>query len=128
MSAKNYHIKRAIEQGAGSRAFIWNDADCLTRVGEAMPAVFDFDADGTNYRVEILYIQGRLKNLNRTIEASEPTADSKYVLQVGVENPTSFLLRMDSLSNKSRTHTTGSAWLLENKESRIVGVEVVLPQ
>ena len=128
MTAKNYHIKREIEHGAGSRAYIWGDADCLNRVGEAMPAVFDFDRDGTNYRVEILYIQGRLKTLNRTIEVQEPTADSKFILQVGVENPTSFVLRMDSLEKKSRSHSTGSAWLLEDEKARIVGVEVVLPQ
>ena len=126
MSSVNYQISQIIDHDRGSRLFVWLNNTTLNRVGTAMPAVFDFDENGRNYRIEILYIQAILSDLDRPIGAEKYSGEGEIILQVGVENPTSFILWIDALHiKKSSNHTTGDAWLLEDEEGRIAGIEVV---
>lgn len=128
MASINYAISEYLKIGAGKYIFLLKICNDYRRVSEVMPAILDYDKTGEIFRIEITFLRGRLDRVTKTLDENPVTGDTEIVLQVGQNNPTSLLLWVDKLYEKSAQHTSADAWLLENNQGAIVGLEIILPQ
>lgn len=108
----------------GNKVFLTSDETDLKRVEETLPAVLDYNASGENYRIEIHYIRSVSAELGKTIKVSSKSSENGIVLQVSSDDPVSSIVFNNVTTSKHVRNTTGDAWLLENSEGHIVGIEI----
>ncbi|MEX3012085.1 hypothetical protein [Hoeflea sp. TYP-13] len=128
MASINYAIYEDLQVGAGLKRFLFHRCEEHYRISAPMSAVLDYNKEGILFRIEITFLLDKLAEVGKSLEANELTAETKIVLQVGQDNPVSLILWVDSLYDKSASHSVANAWLLEDENGQVAGLEIVQPQ
>lgn len=126
MASVNYAISY-YSRDHGELTFLIRDAEHYECVEEAMPAIIDYTANNRVFRIEVVYFQGGLRRLGKTLPACPVQADTKIFLQIGTDNPVSLILWVDCLYEKATTSLNAKAHILASPNGDIVGIKVVIP-